>query len=123
MPWHVPVRSPVYNAAPPRGPFGSGRHGAANRGGNLGADCEYDDDCFMDNAFCHMQMQCKCKRNYEPNTSRDACVASKERSDNALSQFQSCSTIRRRAERSDSGSEAQGTKDHLLGTPFHPKLA
>ncbi|KAL1123000.1 hypothetical protein AAG570_003324 [Ranatra chinensis] len=42
---------------------------------SLGSPCNYDDDCFVEHAFCQMQTTCNCKRGYRPSEDYYQCIA------------------------------------------------
>lgn len=44
-------------------------------GYEVGAPCNYDSDCFIENAFCRNQQVCECKRNFLPSEDHQMCIA------------------------------------------------
>ncbi|XP_054263111.1 multiple epidermal growth factor-like domains protein 6 [Macrosteles quadrilineatus] len=45
-------------------------------GYDLGASCDYDEDCIAEHSFCQMQRTCQCKRGFQPANDGSTCLAS-----------------------------------------------
>uniref|UniRef100_A0A1B6DS60 EB domain-containing protein n=1 Tax=Clastoptera arizonana TaxID=38151 RepID=A0A1B6DS60_9HEMI len=49
--------------------------GQKAEGFEIGAPCEYDVNCYVENAFCRNQQVCECKKNFIPTEDRQICLA------------------------------------------------
>ncbi|KAG8265504.1 hypothetical protein J6590_093278, partial [Homalodisca vitripennis] len=46
-------------------------------GYDLGASCDYDEDCIADHSYCRNQQVCQCRIGFQPSPDGITCLASK----------------------------------------------